>query len=70
MKTNNNVKFKDRCEWNPKFNIPACDPPLEGDCENSAVLSVGKNGEWHLCKICASLPIFKRYKIRNELLTR
>lgn len=47
------------CDWNPQLMIPATG--AEG-CKNSAVLSLGKNPNWHLCEHCAILEPFKRLK--------
>lgn len=54
----------ERCDWNPKFNIPATDPVEDGDCANVAVWSVGVRNNWHLCDSCAGLAEFKRMTAR------
>lgn len=36
-------------------------------CENEATMSVGANGQWRLCDICAALPQFARFRKRKPL---
>ena len=56
-----------KCEWNPERNEPAQEyrrvdgSILHLGCNNEAELSVGANGQWHLCRSCAALPRFKRF---------
>ncbi len=52
------------CEWNP-----AADRAAKSDEEPhaEAVLCVGHNGAWHLCRACAELPRFKRFRSRHKL---
>lgn len=52
------------CEWDP-----ARDQPADADhgCPRDAELSVGVDGKWHLCKSCASLPRFNRFRKRIPL---
>jgi hypothetical protein len=57
---------RERCEWNPRFDVPALDPPAPSDCQREAVVCLG-DGEWHLCKSCAARPRFKRFKRRTAL---
>jgi len=52
------------CEWDPMLGEPA---KVGRGCPNKAALSVGAHGEWHLCRSCAALPRFKRYKVRKPL---
>lgn len=68
------------CEWDPEKNAPAVEQrsiAISGGmstysdgwerisgCQREATLSVGANGEWHLCEKCAALPAFKRYRNR------
>lgn len=55
----------ERCDWNPEANEPAI---IDGPgCQNTAELSVGANGDWHLCPSCADLPAFKKYRARTPL---
>lgn len=61
------------CEWDPERNQLALeatcrDGRLRLGCPNEATVSVGHNGIWlwHLCKSCAALPRFKRFKVRKE----
>lgn len=52
----------EQCEWWPEKAGPAL--AGEGGCSNSATLTVGSAGTWHLCTSCADLPRFKRMKRR------
>lgn len=59
------------CEYNPKLKRAAYyskghSGPTDG-CQNEATIAVGRYGQWHLCKNCAALPEFERYKKRHEL---
>ena len=50
----------DNCEWNPKLDSPAIgDEEFHGIATISA--GTGKRNI-HLCRDCASLPRFKRFK--------
>lgn len=52
------------CEWNPDENRAA----VTGDkCHGDAELSVGADGKWHLCRSCAALPRFKKFRRRVPL---
>ena len=51
-------KFNDPCEWNPDKNR-AC---YFDEAHAEADFIVGANGQWRLCKKCAALPKFKRFK--------
>lgn len=52
------------CEWHPAESRPATvDDPSHGE----ATVSVGANGQWHLCAACAALPRFARYRVRKAL---
>jgi hypothetical protein len=54
----------DPCEWNPAADRPAREgEPSHGD----ATVSLGAEGEWHLCASCAALPVFARFKVRKAL---
>jgi len=57
----------ERCEWNPRFNKPSSDPPAPGDCQNEAILCVGRSPNWHLCESCAAESRFKRFRVRVPL---
>ena len=57
----------ERCWWNPVWGVPSWDPPRETDCPNEAEVVLGNNGGWHLCKQCAALPRFKRFKVRRPI---
>jgi hypothetical protein len=57
------------CEYDPERGQPA---ELHSNgfgvashvgCQNQATVSVGR-GKWHLCGLCAALPVFKRYTSR------
>lgn len=52
------------CEWDPERGEPA---RIGDGCERAAVLSVGANGQFHLCAECAALPRFKRFRRRVPL---
>lgn len=57
----------ERCEYNPVLKQPSWEPPLPTDCRNDATLSVGANGQWHVCDACAALPEFAKYRRRKPL---
>jgi hypothetical protein len=54
----------DKCEWNPKAGCPAL---LTDEPHGDATVSVGPNGEWHLCARCAALPAFALFTVRKAL---
>lgn len=56
-----------RCEWNWVLGMPAEYPSRDNDCQNEAEVVVGKPGDWRLCRHCAALPRFKRYKVRRPI---
>lgn len=56
-----------KCEWNPVEHCAAEEPSKAFDCQNEATLSVGADGQWHLCQSCATDPYFKRFKTRAVL---
>src|SRR5690606_7511979 len=49
------------CEWNPEKNVPAM---IDDEFHAVAELSLGSNGQWHVCRHCAQLPRFKRFRRR------
>jgi hypothetical protein len=54
----------DPCEWNPAEDRPA----REGDKPHAdATVSLGADGEWHVCASCAALPVFARFKVRKQM---
>jgi hypothetical protein len=53
----------DSCEWNPKEKREAYSSEFHAKAE----ISVGYNGRWHLCRNCAKLPEFKRFRIKKLL---
>lgn len=55
----------ERCEWNPETDMPALSGGM--GCQNEAQVSVGADGDWHLCKDCARRAIFRRYRVRVPL---
>jgi len=57
----------ERCEWNPRFHEPSSEPPAPGDCQNVAMLCVGRSPSWHVCESCAAEPRFRRYRVRVPL---
>lgn len=59
------IEFQaDPCEWCPAADRPAhvSDQP-HGD----ATVSLGEEGDWHLCESCAALPQFARFTVRKPL---
>lgn len=52
------------CEWNPTADRPSQsgDPP-----HADATVSLGADGDWHLCEACAALPRFARFRTRKPL---
>lgn len=53
------------CEWNPAANAPAI---MGGPvCPLPATVSVGANGQWHVCEACAKLPHFERLRKRTKI---
>jgi hypothetical protein len=54
----------DPCEWHPGEARPArADDAPHAD----ATVSLGDNGEWHLCETCAALPGFAACRVRKPL---
>lgn len=53
----------DTCEWNPAKDLPAQD----GDEMHAPAELILGNGDWRLCRDCASLPRFRRYRRRKEI---
>lgn len=47
------------CEWDPDSDRLAT---VDEGCGNDAVVSVGADGQFHLCESCAGLPVFNRYR--------
>ncbi len=54
----------DQCEWEPKHGRPA---HTEDEPHADATVSVGADGQWHLCASCAQLPQFKRFTTRKDI---
>lgn len=54
----------ERCEWNPKYDVPAMSPPKEGDCPNVCSLVVGKREPFHVCAGCAARNVFRKHAKR------
>jgi len=60
----------DLCEWNPEHGVAATERRFDNGtveragCSNPAQLIVGAKGKWRLCRRCASLPYFRRYRVR------
>lgn len=57
------------CEWNPEKGRAAtsyCRHYIETRSE----VIVGADGEWRLCLSCASLPAFRRYRVRRPIAAR
>ena len=59
-----------QCEWNPTLQEPSQKPRRATDCRNDAEVVLGTKGQWHLCRPCAALSKFKRYKVRQNLPTK
>ncbi len=57
-------KVDDACEWDPETNTPA---KVTVPSHAQADLIVGANGEWRLCRSCAALPQFAKYRKRTEV---
>jgi hypothetical protein len=58
------------CEWDPERRQGAIELPESGlrfGCPNRAELSLGRDGMWHVCRSCAALPEFSRFRVRAEL---
>lgn len=53
----------DPCEWDPEHDRPTLG---EGDAHAQAEVVLGR-GAWRLCASCASLPRFRRYKLRRPI---
>jgi hypothetical protein len=59
------IEFEpDPCEWCPKEGRPA---HMGDEVHGDATVSVGPNGEWHLCATCAALPAFDHFTERKPL---
>lgn len=58
-----NSSMKDPCEYNPQTHSAS----YENEVHASAELIVGASGQWRLCRSCAALPEFKRFK-KKELI--
>lgn len=54
----------ERCEWNPKYDVPAMDPAKDGDCPNEATMVVGKREPYQLCESCAARYVFRGHAKR------
>lgn len=50
----------DPCEWNPSEGRAAYDDETHANAD----LVVGANGQWRLCRACAALPRFARFRRR------
>lgn len=68
------VFLDDPCEWNPEKDRPGAGHHQQGlgwydydGCQNQAALIVGADGKWRLCRSCAALPRFNRYRVRREI---
>ncbi len=57
--------FPDPCEWNPDKQLSA----FGDEVHASAELIVGADGQWRLCKACAALPFFNRFRSRREIVS-
>lgn len=57
--------FPDPCEWNPDKQLLA----FGDEVHASAELIVGADDQLRLCKACAALPIFDRFRSRREIVS-
>ena len=57
------LKYKDPCEYNPETKEAA----YENEVHAEAEVMIGKRVAWRLCKKCAELPEFKRFKVRRMI---
>lgn len=55
--------IKDPCEYNPKEKRAA----YENEVHAEAEIILGWNGDWRLCKECASLKKFNHYTTRKPI---
>ncbi len=53
----------DPCFWNPKEGRAAWDHEVHAAAE----LIIGREGKWRLCRSCAELEAFSRFKVRREI---
>lgn len=52
------------CEWYPDEGRAATShDPVHGKAE----VVVGARGQWHLCRSCAALPEFRRFRVRKPV---
>ncbi len=59
------IEFQpDSCEWDPEHGRPA---HVDDEPHGEATVSVGADGQWHLCASCAALPLFDRFTVRKPL---
>ncbi len=54
----------DGCEWDPETNGPS---KITVPSHAAAELIVGAKGEWRLCRSCAALPQFGKFRKRVEV---
>lgn len=57
------LKFPGPCEFFPVEQRAAWDHEVHAEAE----VIVGANGQWRLCKACAALPFFNRFRNRREI---
>ena len=55
---------RDPCEWDPVENRALLDKE-KGHAPADFI--VGANGNWRLCRACAELPEFAKYRKRSEV---
>lgn len=60
-KLKNTSRFRGRCEWNPKRDVPAMEPRSDGDCENTpdVVACEDENEPILLCFSCVDRDVFR-----------
>lgn len=63
-----------KCEWDPIRNSPAIEWRMNDGlgrgrqgCDNEVEVIVGADGKWHLCRKCAVLEKFSRFRKRKFL---
>lgn len=62
----------DLCEWDPTAGraareVRTTDAVLRLGCTSRIEVVVGSAGQWRLCRSCAALPMFRRYRVRREV---
>lgn len=53
----------DPCEYSPEHKRAAYTTEVHARAD----VIVGHNGKWRLCRPCAALPEFSRFRVRHEI---